>query len=277
MAMDPIANQLNIDTPELVAIEMPVAGIGSRFIAILIDSLILAAAVVILGMVAALILPGLRILGGISVDWAMGILLVLLFLLQWGYFALFEGFANGKTPGKRAAGIRVMHRSGRAASFVEALGRNLVRVIDYLPGMYAVGVVAMFLSRDNQRLGDMVAGTLVVRDREVDSPHWGEMGSQAITGPVFAESAGAPAMAPHLNVVLSAAGVARLSAADLQVLEGFFARRLDMDLSTRGGLAGRIAAALSAKAGLVIPGGVSTETFLEAVAHQLRDVGRMRR
>jgi uncharacterized RDD family membrane protein YckC len=275
MAMDPIAPQLNIDTPELVAIEMPVAGIGSRFIAILIDSLILVAAVVVLGIGAALILPGLRILGGISANWAMGIILVLLFLLQWGYFALFEGFGNGKTPGKRAARIRVMHRSGRAASIVEALGRNLVRVIDYLPGMYAVGVVAMFLSRDHQRLGDMVAGTLVVRDREVESPHWGEMGSRTITGPMFAASAGAPAVAPHLRVALSAAGVARLSAADLQVLEGFFARRLDMDLRTRGDLAGRIAAALSAKSGLVIPDGVSTETFLEAVAHQLRDVGRM--
>jgi hypothetical protein len=202
---------------------------------------------------------------------------VLLFLLQWGYFALFEGFANGKTPGKRAAGIRVMHRSGRAANFVEALGRNLVRVIDYLPGMYAVGVVAMFLSRDHQRLGDMVAGTLVVRDREVDSPHWGEMGSRTITGPVFAASAGAPAVAPHLSVALSAAGVARLSTADLEVVEGFFARRLEMDLSTRGALATRIAAALSAKSGLVIPEGVSTETFLEAIAHQLRDVGRMAR
>ena len=95
--------------------------------------------------------------------------------MQWGYFTLFEAFGNGRTPGKRVAKIRVIHQSGRGINFVESLARNLVRIIDYLPGFYAVGVVAMFMSRRHQRLGDMVAGTLVVRDREVDSPHWSEV------------------------------------------------------------------------------------------------------
>lgn len=273
MAMDPIGNQLSIDTPELVSIEMPIAGIGSRFIAIVVDYLIWTAAAIVFALVAAIALPALQLYGRISANWIIGIVLLLVFLVQWGYFTLFEALWNGRTPGKRAAKIHVIHRSGRAISFIEALARNLVRFIDYLPGFYAVGVVTMFLSRQNQRLGDLVAGTIVVRDREIDSPHWGELGNRTITGPSFEAGPFAP---PHLSVGLPAASVARLSAEDLMVLEGFFARRLDMDLATRAGLAERIGAALSAKSGLAIPDGVSVETFLEAIAHQLREVARMR-
>jgi uncharacterized RDD family membrane protein YckC len=273
MAMEPIGDQLNIDTPELVAIEMPLAGIGSRFIAILVDYLIWGFVFLILGILAAIIIPALHFFGGISANWAIGIFVLIVFLLQWGYFALFEAFGNGRTPGKRVARIRVIHQSGRGINFVEALARNLVRFVDYFPSFYAVGLVAIFLSRRNQRLGDMVAGTLVVRDREVDSPHWGESASRTFTAPtLIAES---PIPPPHLRVVLPAPALARLSASDLEVLEGFFARRLDMDLTTRAALAGRIASALCAKSGLSIPQDTSVETFLEAVAHQFRGLGRM--
>ncbi len=274
--MDPIGDQLNIDTPELVAIEMPLAGIGSRFIAILVDYLIWGAAFTLLIALAAIIIPAVHVFGEVSANWAVGIFFLIVFLLQWGYFALFEAFGNGRTPGKRAAGIRVIHQSGRGISFIESLARNLVRFVDYMPGFYAVGVVAIFVSRRHQRLGDMVAGTLVVRDREIEPPHWSGSTSRTITAPVFALPADAnPMAAPHLRVVLPAPALAKLSASDLEVLEGFFARRLDMDLATRGALAGRIASALSAKSGLTIPPDTSVETFLEAVAHQLRELGRM--
>lgn len=291
MAMEPIGDQLNIDTPELVAIELPLAGIGSRFIAIVVDYLIWGFVFFVLGVVAAIIIPALHFFGGVSANWAIGIFVVIVFLLQWGYFALFEAFGNGRTPGKRVARIRVIHQSGRGINFVEALARNLVRFVDYLPGFYAVGIVAIFLSRRNQRLGDMVAGTLVVRDREVDSPHWGESASRTFTAPALI--AGSPSLLdgspgtgpgpwegpwggpPHLRVVLPAPALAKLSASDLEVLEGFFARRLDMDLATRAALADRIASALCAKSGLTIPQDTSVETFLEAVAHQFRGLGRM--
>ena len=233
--MEPIGDQLNIDTPELVAIELPLAGIGSRFIAILVDYLIWGFFFLVLGIVAAVILPALHFFGGLSANWAIGIFVLIIFLLQWGYFALFEAFGNGRTPGKRVARIRVIHQSGRGINFVEALARNLVRFVDYLPGFYAVGIVAMFISRRNQRLGDMVAGTLVVRDREIDSPHWGEISSRTFTAPTLAAESRIPP--PHLRVALPAPALARLSASDLEVLEGFFARRLDMDLATRGALA----------------------------------------
>jgi uncharacterized RDD family membrane protein YckC len=273
MAMDPIGDQLNIETPELVSIEMGIAGIGSRFIAIVIDYLIWAAVFTVLILLAAIVLPALHFLGDVSADWAIGIFFIVVFLLQWGYFALFEALANGRTPGKRVAKIHVIHRSGRAISFVESLARNLVRFVDYLPGFYVAGVVTMLLTKQSQRLGDLVAGTLVVRDREIESPHWGELGSRTITAELFAQAPALPP--PHLSVTLPATNLARLSTGDLEVLEGFFARRLDMDLATRAALAERMAHALRAKSGLEIPPQTSIETFLEAVAHQIRELARM--
>ena len=266
---------------------MPLAGIGSRFIAIVVDYLIWGAAFFILGMLALIILPALHFFGGVSANWAAGIFFLILFLVHWGYFALFEAFDNGRTPGKIVAKIRVIHQSGRGINFVEALGRNLVRFVDYLPGFYGVGIVAMFLSKRHQRLGDMVAGTLVVRDRDVDQPHWSESAARTFTAPAFPAESPMPPLGspqtgpglwggpPHLRVLLPAPALAKLSASDLEVLEGFFSRRLDMDLTTRGVLSERIASALCAKSGLVIPPDTSVETFLEAVAHQLRELGRM--
>jgi uncharacterized RDD family membrane protein YckC len=272
-AKDQISDQLNIETPELVSIEMPIAGIGSRFIALLVDYLIWTVAFIALFILGAILLPALHVFGGVSANWVLGIIFLIVFLFQWGYFALFEAFGNGRTPGKRAMKIHVIHQSGRAITFVESLGRNLVRFVDYLPSFYVVGVVAMFLNRRNQRLGDMVAGTLVVRDREIESPHWGELGTRTITAAAFAApSALAP---PHMSVVLSASNLARLSSGDLEILERFFSRRLDLSLSTRAAIAERIANAVRAKSGLEIPPGVSVETFLEAVAHQMREVARM--
>jgi hypothetical protein len=148
-----------------------------------------------------------------------------------------------------------------------------VRIIDYLPGFYGVGIAAMFMSRQSQRLGDMVAGTLVVREREVEAPMWGESTSRTLTAAALAPNS--PIPPPHLRVLLPAPALARLTPADLEVLEGFFSRRFDMDLATRGVLAGRIASALCAKSGLAIPPEISVETFLEAVAHQFRELGRM--
>ena len=224
-------------------------------------------------MLAAILLPALHGFADVSANWAVGIIFLIVFFFQWGYFTLFEAFGNGRTPGKRVMKIQVIHRSGRAISFVESLARNLLRFVDFLPNFYVVGVVAMFLNRQNQRVGDMVAGTLVVRDREIESPHWGEMGTRTFTHSVFA--APMAMMPPHMNVVLSAANLAKLSTGDLEILERFFSRRLDLDLSTRAAIAERIAGAIRAKSGLEIPPGVSVETFLEAVAHQMREVARM--
>jgi uncharacterized RDD family membrane protein YckC len=271
--MDPTSDQLNIDTPELVDIEMPLAGIGSRFIALLVDYLIWGAGLLVLTLLFSLFMPGLKASSKLSAQWATAIGIFIVFLLQWGYFTLFEAFWNGRTPGKRVARIRVIQRSGRAIGLFESMARNLVRYVDQIPFFYAVGVIAMFVTRQHQRLGDLAAGTLVVRDREQETPLWGDSGSRTFTAQAFAPRA--PIPEPHTAFTLPASGIAKLSSNDLEVLEGFFARRLDMSLATRQALAERIASAIKVKSGLEQPTGASTETFLEAVARQLRDIARM--
>jgi uncharacterized RDD family membrane protein YckC len=268
------SDQLNIDTPELVDIEMPLAGIGSRFVALLVDMLIWMAGILVLGIATAIFGVSINAFSKISAQWAEAIVIFILFLLFWGYFTLFEAFWNGRTPGKRVARIRVIQRSGRAIGLFESMARNLVRYIDMQPfPLYAVGVIAVFSTRQHQRLGDLVAGTLVVRDRALEEPAWGEAGARTFTASAFDPREAAPE--PHLAYALPATGIAKLTSVDLEVLEGFFARRLDMSLPTRAALAERIAAAIRAKSGLEQPVGASVETFLETTARQLRDQARL--
>ncbi|MGA2727774.1 MAG: RDD family protein [Terracidiphilus sp.] len=272
--MDLNSDQLNIDTPELVAIEMPLAGIGSRFIALLIDTLIWAAGLIVLGLVLWAFKPALQAFSNLSYQWTVAVFTITIFLLNWGYFTLFEAFWHGRTPGKRVARIRVIQQSGRAIGIFESMARNFIRYVDQIPFFYAVGVIAVFATRQHQRLGDLAAGTLVVRDREQETPLWADTGTRTFAAPVSQHASAI--QGPHLSVVLSPHGIARLSATDLEVLEGFFARRLDLPLHTRQLLAQRIAAAILAKSGLEIPADVSVETFLEATARDLRDLARMR-
>lgn len=265
-------DQINIDTPELVSIEMPLAGIGSRFIALLVDYLIWGAGMLVLVLIIVFILPAMHTFNRLSAQWAEALVIFFFFVLNWGYFTLFEAFWNGRTPGKRVARIRVIQRSGRSIGLVESMARNLVRYVDQLPFFYGVGVIAMFVNKQHQRLGDLAAGTLVVRDREPDSPLWGDTGSRTFTAQLFTP---APIPEPHTSVTLPALGISKLTATDLEVLESFFSRRLDMSLATRQALAARIAAAVQAKSGLEVPEGASVETFLEATARQLRDQARL--
>src|SRR5579863_1434512 len=241
VAMDPTelstdlsSDQLSIDTPELVPIEMPLAGIGSRFIALLVDRLIWAAGAVVLVVLAIVVLPGIAAFSRISAQWAVAAAVFIYFLTNWGYFTLFEAFWNGQTPGKRLAKIRVIQRSGRPISFFESMARNFVRFVDQLPSLYVIGVISMFVTRQHQRLGDLAAGTLVVRDRDSETPLWGDTAARTFTAHAFTPAA--PSPEPHARVTLPVSGIAKLSSTDLEVLEGFFARRLDMALETREAL-----------------------------------------
>jgi uncharacterized RDD family membrane protein YckC len=269
---DQSSDQLSIDTPELVAIQMPLAGIGSRFIALLVDYVIWFVGIGFVASIFAFLLPGINAFNRISAQWATALYLFLIFLFNWGYFTLFEAFWNGRTPGKRIARIRVIQRSGRAIGLFESMARNFVRYIDQIPFFYAVGAIAIFVTRDHQRLGDLAAGTLVVRDRIEEAPISTES-TRTFTANLFAPAV--PTPEPHAGFSLPNHGIAKLSVPDLQVLESFFARRLDMPLATRQALAERIAAAIQSKSGLEPPPGASVETFLEITARQLRDVARM--
>ena len=261
--------RFSIDTPELVALEFPLAGIGSRFIAILIDYGLQFAAFISLVLGMMLFLPSMQKYEATSAKWVIAILILIPFLLHWGYFTLFEGLWHGQTPGKRVAKIRVIQQSGRAITLFESLSRNFVRAIDFLPSFYVVGSISIFTTSRNQRLGDLVAGTLVV--------HEGQTRDHVPVGNtrLFTQIAPqAPALPRVISLPTDALG--RLSAADLQAIETFLERRLDMTLEVRQSLATRMVASTAARMNLPPPTAMYPETFLEEVAYGVRSLGRLR-
>ena len=141
----------NIDTPEGVELRLPVAGIASRALAWLVD-----AAIKVTGIMIAAVF--LAMLG----NFGEGLLLIGMFGVWWFYNVLFEVFAHGATPGKKIVGVRVMNANGTPVGWTGSMVRNLLRVVDSLPGCYMFGCIAVLLSRNFQRLGDMAAGTVVV-------------------------------------------------------------------------------------------------------------------
>lgn len=173
---DFLREEYTIETPENVAFGYEVAGIGSRFIGALVDTTLLAVAIVLLNI---LLIAGLSALGerpsprSTSSDlggWVAGLVIALYalinFALIWGYYILFELLWNGQSPGKRLAGIRVVRADGNPAGPIEVVVRNLVRVVDFLPVGYGLGLLTMFFNRRARRLGDFAAGTLVVKERK---------------------------------------------------------------------------------------------------------------
>ena len=269
---EPDWDQLSIDTPELVAIDLPLAGIGSRFVALLIDYVIWLVAFVGFVFLFALIDPSFSKFSKLGEKWVTALAIFIPFLVYWGYFTLFEAFWKGRTPGKWIAKIRVIQVSGRGIGLFESMTRNLLRVVDQFPFVYAVGVMFVFFTRQHQRLGDMAAGTLVVHERERLSESNSESSGRTFTAGLFDQPAPLEAKLSRLD--LPSVAVQRLGPEDLEVLEGFFARRLDFSLATRAALAERIARAIESKAGLERPHAVSVETFLEELARQLRDISR---
>jgi uncharacterized RDD family membrane protein YckC len=101
--------------------------------------------------------------------WAAGVGALVSFAMYNGYFILLEWLLNGQTPGKRLLHIRVIKQGGYSLRFFDTLLRNLLRVIDFLPLFYGVGLTSLLLTRDSQRLGDLVAGTLVVYQEPVEA------------------------------------------------------------------------------------------------------------
>ena len=233
--------QHTIETPEQLRLDFAIAGIGSRFVALAIDTLIQFAIGFVL-VVALTILGALGLLG-ISGLWAAAFV----------GFAIFEILWHGQTPGKRFAGIRVVKDSGRPLAPVEAVGRNLLRIVDSLPGCYAIGMISALLSSRGKRLGDFVAGSLVVLDAPASS-----------TTPVW------PAE-PIAEAALS--GVAPISIEDLLLIEQFIARRGEMTVDLRTKMAQQILARIRSHSAVPDAVGGSAETILDALAAQRRSSG----
>ena len=170
--MPALDDYLHIDTPENVAFGYEVAGIGSRFLAALVDTLLIVILQVIVNvtlllLVAAFLDFRLDDLNGLPSGWAWvaAAFGLVAFAFLWGYYIFFELLWNGQSPGKRMVGLRVLRANGAPITLAESLIRNLVRLIDFLPMYYGVGVVTMFIDSKSRRLGDLAAGTLVVRER----------------------------------------------------------------------------------------------------------------
>jgi len=245
--------KLSIDTPEQINLEYELAGPGSRFMALFVDLMIQ-----VLCGIAVLIVMG---IAGIAVhpfrggrNWMLAFTMLLMFAVQWGYFAIFEILWKGQTPGKRQAGIRVIHESGRAVSVFEAVARNLLRVVDALPGPYAVGAIVMFLSPQSKRIGDYVAGTVVIHDRgsEEDAIFFNTRGDDA------AEDI-------HYST---------LTTGDLQVMETFLQRRLELPLEVRRKTAEKLAKHFREKCSVPEGTHADNENLLELLVRGFRRSGR---
>jgi uncharacterized RDD family membrane protein YckC len=249
--------QLRIDTPEQVALELPVAGIGSRFLAIAIDTILQVALALVVILVVTVSGLGLRPLARLTASWqsfAPALIILAIFCIYWGYFAVFEIAWRGQTPGKRAAKIRVIRDTGRPIDAWAAIIRNLLRAIDIIPGVYGVGLIAMILNRHSRRLGDFAAGTVVVHDRRPDEL-------------VAPWSPSTPAAAAHPDA-------ARLTDAEVVLIETYLARRLDYDPAAGQAAAEQIVARIARLTGLAPDPGQSLDEFLEQTAAQARNAGR---
>jgi len=245
-------DKLTIDTPEQIAIEFPLAGIGSRFLAIVFDILLQFIGYVVLILIALVVTGGeLKRVWPSAWNWSAAAFIFVWFCLYWGYYAFFETIWQGQTPGKRHAGIRVIKDTGRSITAFEAISRNLLRVVDQVPGVYAVGCVTMFLNKKSKRLGDFVAGTVVVHEKKEEA---GEL--------FFNLKPGAQ---------LPVYPVAKLSTTELVLIETFLARRLDLAPEVRTSTAKRIAEHITQKLELPAQPQPDNEDFLEAVAREYRD------
>jgi uncharacterized RDD family membrane protein YckC len=235
-----LEDRITIATPEGIELGIVLAGAGSRFIASVID-VALQLVLVALAALVTLALVG----GGVGT----ALFAIAVFAAVYLYDVLFEVLASGRTPGKRATHLRVVRERGTPVDLPASAIRNLLRFIDLLPTAYLVGLISILLTRRNQRLGDLAAGTLVIRD--------------GMARPASAAS-GPEANAP---VPFDASGwdVSAVSAEELAAVRRFLERRASLDRHARIELAHRLEQGLRAKVAGA-PEGLDAEGFLEALA-----------
>lgn len=250
-------DHLIIDTPEQTSLEFPLAGIGSRFVAMAADTAIQAVVGGIVFIVLALLsIPEIKLFGASSTTWVIAVVVIIFFLLNFAYFAFFEAVWNGQTPGKRFAQLRVMKDDGRPISAYDAVARNLLRIVDSLPGFYGVGVLSVFFSKQSKRLGDYVAGTVVVHETALE-------GVRPFAGTTVDQS-------------LPAFDASGITVEEFRLIETFVQRRDSLDPGLRSSMAAQIAARVGEKLQVKVYGWPRTENFLEAVLQQCRERGHFR-
>jgi uncharacterized RDD family membrane protein YckC len=234
--------EYSVLTPERVSLQYDIAGIGSRGAAAIVDTAIQLVAVVVffLGVSAAAVVgASVGIRGEGLAVLLFGLIVLALFVITAGYFMVFEILWNGQTPGKRLVGVRVIRENGYPIRPVDAVIRNLVRIVDWLPATYGIGVLTMLLNRRSKRLGDFASGTIVIRE------------------------AARGATAAMIPTVTASRGYT-LTNSDATLVRDFLTRRVTMNSQARSDLARRLATTLATRYGLSLD--VDPETFLEELA-----------
>jgi uncharacterized RDD family membrane protein YckC len=240
-------DRITIPTPEGVDLQLTLAGVGSRFVSALVDLVIqIVLLVAVTGIAAAM--------GAFGSGYGYAFAFVAGFLVFAAYDVLFEVFNSGRTPGKRLNGLRVVRIDGSPVTFFTSAVRNVLRLVDLLPGMYLVGIATILVTRQNQRLGDVAAGTLVVRERTQQPA-----AQRVRTAPA------PPALAAD------AWDVTGVTAEELAAVRSFLARRYELTSEARYRLAIDLAGALRPKV-VGAADNLGSEAFLEklAVAKQSR-------
>jgi uncharacterized membrane protein SpoIIM required for sporulation/uncharacterized RDD family membrane protein YckC len=227
--------RISIVTPDHIELDFELAGLGSRFLALIIDALLIG--VIMIVVVGAAVVLG---LGTITTfesaragSWVLAIALFAYFVVMWGYFLFFEALNQGQTPGKRWTGIRVIRDNGLPVGWRESALRNLVRAADILPPPAClVGGLMIILSKTGKRLGDLLAGTMVVtRGAQIEpAQRASRWGAAWIVKVEKGKS--------RRGMML---GDVRVDAQQLQVIERFLARRDALPSAQRQTLAWRIA------------------------------------
>ena len=254
--MDPI-EKLTIETPEQIELEFPIAGLGSRGMALLVDTVIQLVVVIVVLIATSLISPDLSRYWVTAGKWMTAAIILLMFCLYWGYFAIFEVFWNGQTPGKRQARIRVITASGRPITVFEAIARNFLRAVDSQL-LYIVGAIAIAVDKKNRRLGDMVAGTVVIHElQEQGDSYWYAQKSDVV-------------------VIPSVEAVTAMTAQEFQLIETFLNRRLDLPYEQRQRTAQNIADHIGGRLNVPPADRTSPENFLEELSRRYRDNARYR-
>ena len=234
---------LIIETPERVPLAFSLASIGNRFLAVTIDHAIQFFVLTLIYFLFTGIAGGSSAVGeafGPGIEqmpkWTIALMILLLFLVFASYFILFEWLWNGQTPGKRLMKLRVIREDGRPITLWEAVARNLLRIFDAVPGfvipIYSVGLIVIFLSSRDQRVGDIFAGTVVIRERSGDAPAFKDVFSTRITDAAFIR------VKPKMELNLNVTG---LSEDEMDVVEVFLRRRWDLSDRHRSWMAWRVA------------------------------------
>jgi len=222
-------DRISVATPEGVTLEVTLAGAGSRFAAGVIDQLLRWSLLLALVLLLAVLKD--RIGGDEYSGLAVAGIVVAVFLVQFGFDVVFETLASGRTPGKRWTGLRVVKKGGTPIGFLASALRNILRIVDALPGFYLVGILFVLFTQNNQRLGDLAAGTIVVRERR-----------QSTSMPPAPAVSSVPAPAD-----LALYDVSAVSAEEMATVRRFLDRRATLAPEARGQLARDMANRLGPK------------------------------